>query len=82
MTDNKERQYKNLRKNFNELVNRILGEDYPRIGGDVSKHDEQTCIDIADAYFTMEDKRNTWRRWFFVMCAFFIGLFIFYCING
>lgn len=42
-------QYQNLRKNFNKLVECVLGEDYYNMGMDVYTCDELTCEDIAKA---------------------------------
>lgn len=46
-TDNtKELQYDNLRYEFNNLVNKILGKDYYNVAQDVYQCDKECCNDI------------------------------------
>ena len=51
-------QYESLRKNFNKMVNNILGKDYYNIGMDVYHCDEICCEDITKKLI----KKTLWQR--------------------
>ena len=42
--------YKNLRKNYGELIRHILGDDYYNMGMDVYSTDDLSCKDLIRAY--------------------------------
>ena len=47
-------QYENLRKNFQELVDHVLGCGYYNLGADVYTCDKITCDDIKRAFDELE----------------------------
>ena len=56
-----EKQYENLRKNFNNMTNMILGDGYYNIGGDVYSTDTIAAGDIIYAYEQMKKERDHYR---------------------
>ena len=52
-------QYESLRKNFNSMVNNVLGADYYNIAMDVYDCDMICCEDI-----TIKANMNAWQRLF------------------
>jgi hypothetical protein len=40
-------QYKNLRENFNTLIDNVLGKDYYNLGMDIYECDRISCEDIS-----------------------------------
>ena len=66
MNREREKQYRDLRKNFDRLAGKLLEEDYFQTGGDPCENDKRICREIRRRFRELQVERDMWRTGFIV----------------
>lgn len=74
----REMQYHNLRENFNEVVQIVLGESYYNEGSDVYTGDAITCQDIIHKFNSVKVEMHVWKAGFWLALILWIVTSIFH----
>lgn len=75
--DNINEQYSSLRKNFNLLVKKIMGNNYYTIAPDVVSSDIQAIKDIERKFINLTNNLKWWRNIAIIMMIISLVLLMF-----
>lgn len=73
-----EMQYHNLRENFYDVVDNVLGKDYYNEGADCYTCDAFTCRDIIFKFNAVKTEMIVWRTGFWLALVIWITTSVFH----
>lgn len=73
-----EMQYHNLRENFYDVVDNVLGKDYYNERADVYVVDAFSCRDIIREFNSVKNEMIVWKTGFWLSLILWIVTSIFY----